>query len=69
MLTNPENERDARAYHPHRTDGLDRNLRRINEADFLAGTRCTCTDCCEKYEDSRKHRRFIDLCKVRLGLD
>jgi hypothetical protein len=47
--------RDPREYHPHRKDGLDRNLRRLNEADFRAGSRCTCDDCVAKYEDSRKY--------------
>lgn len=53
---------DRRIYHPHRKDGLDRNLRRLNEADYLAGSRCTCDDCLLKYEDSRKHLRSIELC-------
>ena len=57
-----DRERDPRQYHPHRKDGLDRNLTRINEADFRAGTRCTCDDCLSKYADSREHRKFIDLC-------
>mgnify|MGYP001616628606 CR=1 FL=1 len=36
---------DPRDYHPHRTDGLDRNLHRLNEADVSAGMRCTCNKC------------------------
>ncbi len=55
-------ERDPRQYHPHRKDGLDRNLTRLNSADFLAGSRCTCDDCCTHYEDSREHLKFILLC-------
>ena len=45
-----------RHYHPHRPDGLDRNLTRLNEADYLAGTRCTCDDCVRQYEDCRRYR-------------
>jgi hypothetical protein len=56
-------EYDPRQYHPHRKDGLDRNLRRINEADFLAGTRCTCAECVDQYEESRKHLEFIMQCR------
>lgn len=48
------NERDPRAYHPHRADGLDKNLTRLNEADFESGFRCTCDSCCSLYEDSRQ---------------
>lgn len=57
-----DDARDPRQYHPHRKDGLDKNLRRLNEADFLAGARCTCEDCCAKYADSREHLKFIELC-------
>jgi hypothetical protein len=62
-----EPERDPRAYHPHRTDGLDRNLHRLNEADFLSGMRCTCTDCLSKYEDSREWKRRTVSIRGRLG--
>ena len=55
-----EIDRDPRAYHPHRKDGLDRNLRRLNEADYLAGYRCTCDDCVRQYEDSRAYLRFVN---------
>jgi hypothetical protein len=57
-----ENTRDPRAYHPHRKDGLDRNLGRLNEADFRAGARCTCDECIANYADSREHLKFIELC-------
>lgn len=53
-------ERDPREYHPHRQDGLDRNLRRLNEADYRAGYRCTCADCVSKYEDSREWKKRLD---------
>lgn len=49
---------NPREYHPHRADGLDRNLRIINQADFEAGCRCTCQDCLAKYEDSRAALRL-----------
>ena len=32
-------------YHPHRSDGLDRNLRKLNKADWDNGFRCTCKAC------------------------
>ena len=43
-------------YHPHRPDGLDRNLRKLNKADWEYSIRCTCKACCASYESSRKHR-------------
>jgi hypothetical protein len=62
-MTSSDTPRDPRAYHPHRVDGLDRNLHRINENDFLAGTRCTCDNCVARYADSRKHLDFIMTCR------
>ncbi len=56
-------------YHPHRKDGLDKHLRRINENDFRAGTRCTCPDCCAKYEECRAHRQFILRCGRHWGME
>ena len=50
---NPEPTYENHVYHPHRLDGLDRNLRKINRADWINGVRCTCADCCAKYESSR----------------
>jgi hypothetical protein len=40
-----EPDHDPRAYHPHREDGLDTNLTRVNAADYLEGYRCNCPMC------------------------
>ena len=32
-------------YYPHRSDGLDHNLRKLNKADWDNGFRCTCKAC------------------------
>lgn len=50
---------DRYEYHPHRKDGLDKNLRRLNGADYRVGARCTCEECLNLYEDSRKWARTI----------
>lgn len=50
---------DKRQYHPHRADGLDRNLTRINEADSQAGALCTCADCVREYEDCRRYKNTL----------
>lgn len=49
----PEPTFENHVYHPTRPDGLDRNLRKLNRADWDRGCRCVCTDCCAKYESSR----------------
>jgi hypothetical protein len=56
-----DEQRDTRAYHPHRKDGLDRNLTRLNEADWRVGCRCTCPDCVSKYQDSRDYLRMLTI--------
>ena len=48
-------------YHPHRLDGLDRNLRKLNKADWENGFRCTCEECCSTYESSRKHAKRFSI--------
>jgi hypothetical protein len=51
-------DESRRVYHPHRDDGLDRNLRLLNRNDFLSGMRCTCPDCLLKYADSREYKKL-----------
>ena len=48
---------ESHEYHPTRVDGLDRNLRKLNRADWNDGFRCICKACCEAYESSRNHRQ------------
>lgn len=43
-------------YHPHDPTGCDRNLRKLNYADWLSGFRCTCDDCCQKFKSSYERR-------------
>jgi hypothetical protein len=57
MKTEPTYE--AHTYHPTRKDGLDRNLRRINRADWLNGIRCVCPDCRNRYQSSRDYATRI----------
>lgn len=59
MRLSPDIVRDPRAYHPHRKDGLDGNLTRLNDADYRAGRRCTCDVCLRQYEDARAYLRFL----------
>ena len=49
---------ESHEYHPTRVDGLDRNLRKLNRADWNNGYRCICKACCEAYESSRNHRQW-----------
>ena len=55
---------ESHEYHPTRVDGLDRNLRKLNRADWNDGYRCICKACCEDYESSRRHGRGERRAKV-----
>ena len=53
---------ESHEYHPTRVDGLDRNLRELNRADWNNGYRCICKACCEAYVSRLNH---IDLIKTK----
>lgn len=50
---------ESHVYHPTRKDRLDRNLRKLNRADWNNGVRCVCPECREKYESSRIYAERI----------
>lgn len=50
---------DEHTYHPTRKDGSDRNLRKINRADWLNGWRCVCPECQKQFQSSRDYAARI----------